>query len=170
MNIEDKLELVKDSQVIVGIKEGMFVRFYEQSLFGWQQWVSTQPHLPTLKVLVKKVKKLDNQEIVYGGLPIESLTRNGIDVGNENTILLKGEIDLSGWDKWRAEQTSKVANMDIVSPLGDSVDVLNDGISNCTRYIRLFLPEHLVKRALETKDSDSSLAWLLSSVKHAASF
>ena len=142
------------------------MRFYEQSLFGWQQWVSTQPHLPTLKVLVKKVKQLDNQEIV----PIESLTRNGIDVGNENTILLKGEIDLSGWDKWRAEQTSKVANMDIVSPLDDNVDVLNDGISNCTRYIRLFLPEHLVKRALETKDSDSSLAWLLSAVKHAASF
>ena len=141
MNIEDKLELVKDSQVIVGIKEGMFVRFYEQSLLEWQPWVSTQPHLPTLKVLVKKVKQLDNQEIV----PIESLTRNGIDVGNENTILLKGEIDLSGWDKWRAEQTSKVANMDIVSPLDDNVDVLNDGISNCTRYIRLFLPEHLVK-------------------------
>ena len=65
MNIEDKLELVKDSQVIVGIKEGMFVRFYEQSLFGWQQWASTQPHLPTLKVLVKKVKKLDNQEIGF---------------------------------------------------------------------------------------------------------
>lgn len=111
MNIEDKLELVKNSQVIVGIKEGMFVRFYEQSLFGWQQWVSTQPQLPTLKVLVKKVKKLDDQEIVYGGLPIESLTRHGIDVGNENTILLKDEIDLSGWDKWRAEQTNKVANM-----------------------------------------------------------
>lgn len=111
MNIEDKLELVKNSQVIVGIKEGMFVRFYEQSLFGWQQWVSTQPQLPTLKVLVKKEKKLDDQEIVYGGLPIESLTRHGIDVGNENTILLKDEIDLSGWDKWRAEQTNKVANM-----------------------------------------------------------
>ena len=111
MNIEDKLELVKNSQVIVGIKEGMFVRFYEQSLFGWQQWVSTQPQLPTLKVLVKKVKKLDDHEIVYGGLPIESLTRHGIDVGNENTILLKDEIDLSGWDKWRAEQTNKVANM-----------------------------------------------------------
>lgn len=121
-------------------------------------------------MLVKKVKKLDNQEIVYGGLPIESLTRNGIDVGNENTILLKDEIDFSGWDKWRAEQTSKVANMDIVSPLDYSVDVLNDGISNCTRYIRLFLPEHLVKRALETKDSDSSLAWLLSAVEQATSF
>lgn len=35
MNIEEKLELVKNSSVIVGIKEGMFVRFYEQSLFGW---------------------------------------------------------------------------------------------------------------------------------------
>ncbi|ABU72633.1 hypothetical protein [Vibrio campbellii] len=44
MNIEDKLELVKDSQVIVGIKEGMFVRFYEQSLFGWQQWVCGFQH------------------------------------------------------------------------------------------------------------------------------
>ncbi len=44
VNIEEKLELVKNSKVIVGIKEGMFVRFYEQSLFGWQQWVSTQPN------------------------------------------------------------------------------------------------------------------------------
>lgn len=34
MNIEEKLELVKNSNVIVGIKEGMFVCFYEQSLFG----------------------------------------------------------------------------------------------------------------------------------------
>ena len=170
MNIEEKLKLVKDSKVIVGIKEGMFVRFYEQSLFGWQQWVSTQPQLPTLKVLIKKVKKLDDQEIVYGGLPIESLTRSGIDVGNEKTILLKNEIDLSGWDKWRVEQTNKMANMDAVSPLDDRVDVSNDGISDGTRYIRLFLPEHLVKRVLKTKDSDSSLAWLLSAVKQAASF
>ncbi|KUO23337.1 hypothetical protein AVO51_17725 [Vibrio cholerae] len=40
MNIETKLALVESSQRIVGIKEGMFVRFYEQSLFGWQQWVA----------------------------------------------------------------------------------------------------------------------------------
>ncbi|HGZ7315119.1 TPA: hypothetical protein ACOL2D_004552 [Vibrio parahaemolyticus] len=116
------------------------------------------------------MKKLNDQEIVYGGLPIESLTRSGIDVGNEKTILLKNEIDLSGWDKWRVEQTNKVANMDAASPLDDDVGVSNDDTSVCTRYIRLFLPEHLVKRALKTKDSDSSLAWLLNAVKQAASF
>ncbi|WP_417884290.1 hypothetical protein [Vibrio rumoiensis] len=58
MNIETKLALVESRQRIVGIKKGMFVRFYEQSLFGWQQWVSKQDQLPTLKVLRKKVKKL----------------------------------------------------------------------------------------------------------------
>ncbi len=169
MNIEEKLELVKNSKVIVGIKEGMFVRFYEQSLFGWQQWVSTQPQLPTLKVLIKKVKKLDNQEIVYGGLPIESLIRSGIDVGNENTILLKDKIDFSDWDNWRAEQKNEMNNID--SPLIlERGDNLNDRASNCSRYIRLFLPEHLVKKAIETKETDSSLVWLLKAVKQAASF
>ncbi|TVO39913.1 hypothetical protein [Vibrio algivorus] len=169
MNIEEKLELVKNSKVIVGIKEGVFVRFYEQSLFGWQQWVLTQPQLPTLKVLIKKVKKLDNQEIVYGGLPIESLIRSGIDVGNENTILLKDEIDFSNWDNWRAEQKNEMNNIDS-PPLLERGDNLNDGVSNSARYIRLFLPEHLVKKALETKDTDPSLVWLLRAVKQAASF
>ncbi|MCR9655168.1 hypothetical protein NB537_10170 [Vibrio parahaemolyticus] len=136
---------------------------------GWQQWVSTQPQLPTLKVLVKKVKKLDNQEIVYGGLPIESLIRSGIDVGNENTIFLKDEINFSDWGKWRAEQKNEMNNIESALLL-DNGDNLNGGASNCARYIRLFLPEHLVKKALETKDSDSSLAWLLSAVKQAASF
>ncbi|MCG6461777.1 hypothetical protein K6U44_15245 [Vibrio parahaemolyticus] len=53
MNIEEKLELVQSSNVIVSIKEGMFVRFYEQSLLGGegQQWGATQSSLPTLKVL-----------------------------------------------------------------------------------------------------------------------
>lgn len=67
MNIETKLALVESSQRIVGIKEGMFVRFYEQSLFGWQQWASKQDQLPTLKVLRKKVKKLNVREVLYGG-------------------------------------------------------------------------------------------------------
>ncbi len=77
MNIETKLALVESSQRIVGIKEGMFVRFYEQSLFGWQQWVSKQDQLPTLKVLRKKVKKLNGREVLYGGLPIGSRLQHG---------------------------------------------------------------------------------------------
>lgn len=84
MNIEAKLALVENSQRIVGIKEGMFVRFYEQSLFGWLQWVSKQDQLPTLKVLNKKVKKLNGRDVLYAGLPIESLKQAGIDVGTDS--------------------------------------------------------------------------------------
>ncbi|WP_234352396.1 hypothetical protein [Vibrio harveyi] len=97
MNIENKLALVESSQRIVGIKEGMFVRFYEQSLFGWQQWVSKQDQLPTLKVLRKKVKKLNGREVLYGGLPIESLKQAGIDIGTEAVIELEIIIDFSEW-------------------------------------------------------------------------
>lgn len=167
MNIEEKLELVKNSKVIVGIKEGMFVRFYEQSLFGWQQWASTQSELPTLKVLRKNIKKLNNKEVLYGGLPIESLIRSGVAVGNEKKILLEFEIDFSDWDKWREEQKNKFNNIDLEQSLDEE---LNYGASNGTRYIRLFLPEHLVKRAVETKDSGSSLTWLLNAVKQAVLF
>ncbi|CDU05770.1 hypothetical protein VCR3J2_80743 [Vibrio coralliirubri] len=40
MDIETKLALVESSQRIVGIRDRMFVHFYEQSLFGWQLWVA----------------------------------------------------------------------------------------------------------------------------------
>ena len=58
VNIKIKLALFESRQCVVGIKEGIFVSFYEQLLFGWQQWASKQHQLPTLKVLRKKVKKL----------------------------------------------------------------------------------------------------------------
>jgi hypothetical protein len=41
VNIETKLALVESSQRIVGIKEEMFLRFYEQSFFGWQGIVAS---------------------------------------------------------------------------------------------------------------------------------
>lgn len=78
-------------------------------------------------------------------------------------------IDFSGWDKWREEQRIEVDCANSEPPL-NSDDDLNNETLNHTRYVRLFLPEYLVKRALKTKNSDPSLAWLLSAVKQAASF
>ena len=95
MNIQIKLALVESRQCVVGIKEGIFVSFYDQLLFGWQQWVSKQDQLPTLKVLRKKVKKLNGREVLYGGLPIESLKQAGIDIGTEAVIELEIIIDFS---------------------------------------------------------------------------
>ncbi|MCF4174885.1 hypothetical protein [Vibrio sp. McD22-P3] len=144
MNIETKLALVENSQRIVGIKEGMFVRFYEQSLFGWHQWVSKQDQLPTLKVLRKKVKKLNGREVLYGGLPIESLKQAGIGIGAEADIELEIIIDILEWESWRQEQCAHLLNR---------------------RYVRLFLPEGIVTKVTMTKASSSSSEWLLISVK-----
>ncbi len=159
MNIENKLSLVESSQRIVGIKEGMFVRFYEQSLFGWQQWVSKQDQLPTLKVLRKKVKKLNGREVLYGGLPIESLKQAGIDIGTEAVIELEIIIDFSEWESWRQEQRAQMDDTEEKTSCNE--ELLN------RRYVRLFLPEAIVNKVMTTKASSSSLDWLLIAVKQA---
>lgn len=162
MNIETKLALVESSQRIVGIKEGMFVRFYEQSLFGWQQWVSKQDQLPTLKVLRKKVKKLNGREVLYGGLPIESLKQAGIDIGTEAVIELEIIIDFSEWESWRQEQRAQMDDIEEKSPCNPCDDDLLN-----RRYVRLFLPEAIVNKVMMTKASSSSSDWLLIAVKQA---
>lgn len=162
MNIETKLALVESSQRIVGIKEGMFVRFYEQSLFGWQQWVSKQDQLPTLKVLRKKVKKLNGREVLYGWLPIESLKQTGIDIGTEAVIELEIIIDFSEWESWRQEQRAQMDDIEEKSPCNPCDDDLLN-----RRYIRLFLPEAIVNKVMMTKTSNSSLDWLFIAVKQA---
>ncbi|EPX2050815.1 hypothetical protein NB559_05305 [Vibrio parahaemolyticus] len=162
MNIETKLALVESSQRIVGIKEEMFVRFYEQSLFGWQQWVSKQDQLPTLKVLRKKVKKLNGREVLYGGLPIESLKQAGIDIGTEAVIELEIIIDFSEWESWRQEQRAQMDDIEEKLPCNPCDDDLLN-----RRYVRLFLPEAIVNKVMMTKASSSSSDWLLIAVKQA---
>ncbi|MCS6137007.1 hypothetical protein G3496_19040 [Shewanella baltica] len=154
--------MVESSQRIVGIKEGMFVRFYEQSLFGWQQWVSKQDQLPTLKVLRKKVKKLNGREVLYGGLPIESLKQAGIDIGTEAVIELEIIIDFSEWESWRQEQRAQMDDIEEKSPCNPCDDDLLN-----RRYVRLFLPEAIVNKVMMTEASSSSSDWLLIAVKQA---
>ena len=136
MNIETKLALVESSQRIVGIKEGMFVRFYEQSLFGWQQRVSKQDQLPTLKVLRTKVKKLNGREVLYGGLPIESLKQAGIDIDTEAVIELEIINDFYKWEPWRQEQRAQMDDIEEELPYNPCDDDLLN-----RRYVRLFLPK-----------------------------
>nr|WP_241749915.1 MULTISPECIES: hypothetical protein [Gammaproteobacteria] len=140
----------------------MFVRFYEQSLFGWQQWVSKQDQLPTLKVLRKKVKKLNGREVLYGGLPIESLKQAGIDIGTEAVIELEIIIDFSEWESWRQEQRAQMDDIEEKLPCNPCDDDLLN-----RRYVRLFLPEAIVNKVMMTKASSSSSDWLLIAVKQA---
>ncbi|MGR5048752.1 hypothetical protein ACPV3P_08435 [Photobacterium damselae] len=163
MKIEDKLSLVEASQSVIGIKDGMFVRFYEQSLYGWQQWVLTlgDGQLPVLKVLRKKIKKLDGREVLYGGLPIESLRQAGIDVGDDIIVSLSVNVDLSGWDDWRAVQCAQTE---------ESSEVVSAHLSEASsnrRYVRLYLPEDVVEKVKQAELLNSPLDWLLHEIKSA---
>ncbi|EAR57596.1 hypothetical protein SKA34_08418 [Photobacterium sp. SKA34] len=52
MLIEQKVKLSKSAamkSVLVGVKEAHFVRFYNESLFLWQQWVRQQGGVAAVK-------------------------------------------------------------------------------------------------------------------------
>lgn len=113
-------------------------------------------------MLRKKVKKLNGREVLYGGLPIESLKQAGIDIGTEAVIELEIIIDFSEWEPWRQEQRAQMDDIEEESPCNPCDDDLLN-----RRYVRLFLPEAIVNKVMMTKASSSSSDWLLIAVKQA---
>ena len=96
MLIEQKVKLSKSAamkSVLVGVKEGHFVRFYNERLFLWQQWVKQQGGLPPLKVSVKPVLKLNNDVVYAGGLPISVLLKRGVRP-NRNGVVNMGCVPI----------------------------------------------------------------------------
>ncbi|WP_061039987.1 hypothetical protein [Vibrio coralliirubri] len=75
MDIETKLKLSQQQGKIIGIHEGIFVRFYDQALYAWQQWVETRPSLPALKVSAKVVKKSVHNVFYRVGYPQVALRK-----------------------------------------------------------------------------------------------
>ncbi len=70
MNIETKFKFSQIQGKIIGIQEGMFVRFYNQALYAWLLWGVLPPSLSVLKVSAKEVKKLGSQCALLGGLSV----------------------------------------------------------------------------------------------------
>ena len=59
-------------QYILGFREGVFVRFYNQALYLWNQQ-SRQTGYAPLKVSARAYKVLSNKIVLSGGLPEDSL-------------------------------------------------------------------------------------------------
>ncbi|MEZ8784999.1 hypothetical protein AB4242_04225 [Vibrio splendidus] len=78
----------------------MFVRFYDQALYAWQQWVVTHPSLPVLKVSAKVVKKIGSQCVLSGGLPASSLAKVGVFPDEKGVISIDFCADMSNWEEW----------------------------------------------------------------------
>lgn len=64
MNIEEKLLLSARPGKLSLIREGLFLRCYQQSLFSWVHAV-----YPEMKILGRTVKKRKGQGVYYGGFP-----------------------------------------------------------------------------------------------------
>jgi hypothetical protein len=74
----EKLKLSNSLEYIYGFKQGIFIKFYEKSLYRFIK------HFRELKPMLEKVK--NDQPIVYGGLPFksfEALTEQGLVIGLE---------------------------------------------------------------------------------------
>lgn len=67
MNVENKCRLSATSERCVGFQEGMFVRFYQQGLYTWNQLAN----IP-LKICGRQIKKLNGVWLLSGGLPLSS--------------------------------------------------------------------------------------------------
>lgn len=65
MIIEDKLALSRRPGVISFIREGMFYRCYQQSLFFYLTQCDGK-----IKILGKRIKKLGGEAVFYGGFPM----------------------------------------------------------------------------------------------------
>jgi hypothetical protein len=83
----DKLELSSSAEYIYGFKQGIFIKFYEKSLYRFIK------NYRDLKPMLEKVK--NSQPIVYGGLPLKSFTALTADQG-----LRQGLEITDQWLRW----------------------------------------------------------------------
>ena len=67
MERSEKLRLSSSTEYGNCFKQGLFVQFYEQSLF----WFAT--HIKLLKPMLERVK--GGEPVVYGGLPVASFEK-----------------------------------------------------------------------------------------------
>lgn len=70
MDTENKLVLSARPGKLALIREGMFLRCYQQSLFSLVLSV-----YPEIKITGRRIKKLNGQVVYYGGFPVSGLGR-----------------------------------------------------------------------------------------------
>ncbi|WGW01369.1 hypothetical protein QF117_11305 [Vibrio sp. YMD68] len=104
MNIEQKLALIKKEggRYIVCFKEGLFVRFYNQSLYLCNQALVAR-NQKALCIRSKPLKVLENQYVVSGGFPqthlMKKLGEAVIDKG-QGCYYIEHAFELSGYQSW----------------------------------------------------------------------
>lgn len=148
MDIETKLKLSQQQGKIIGIHEGIFVRFYDQALYAWQQWVETRPSLPALKVSAKVVKKNGSQCVLSGGLPASSLAKIGVYPDKKGVISIDFCADMSNWEEWYLSHKNDL-------PAHGRSD-LNPRLKTDNSFSKVWMPQWLVRQLDECTPDTSN--------------
>ncbi len=117
MDIKEKLIRVSQSELVIGFYEGGFVRFYEQSLFGWLQFAAQHLELPSLKVFRRQVAKIGNKRVLYGGVLTPILARCGFYADELGIVRIPHTIDFQQWASWQYSHRQRFVANASVTPL-----------------------------------------------------
>lgn len=111
MNIDEKLRLSAREGVVTFIKEGIFYRCYQQSLFAYLM------HLPgEVKVLHKQIKCLNGKDVLWGGFPESRLpTLSPKIVMTEWGAEVKQVWSTTDYDLWFSEQCNSINAAALIS-------------------------------------------------------
>lgn len=135
MNIGDKLALSARKGKITLLREGLFLRCYEESLYAL-----VNSSYPTLRVISRTFKNLNGRRVLYGGFPESQLSKilpDAIEVewGYECVC---HDIDIEGYRVWRDNIANHMANNER-APGKEGVQILLDG--ECCRFLASWQPE-----------------------------
>lgn len=135
MNIGDKLALSARRGKITLLREGIFLRCYEESLYA----LVNGPY-PTLSVISRTFKNLNGRRVLYGGFPESQLCKifhdaTEMEWGYECDC---GDIDTEKYRAWWDNAAHHAENNE--RPSGkEGVQILLDG--ECCRFLASWQPD-----------------------------
>ena len=135
MNIGDKLALSARKGKITLLREGLFLRCYEESLYT----LVCGPY-PTLSVISRTFKNLNGRRVLYGGFPEPQLCKilpDAIETewGYECDC---PDMDIEQYRAWWDNIVRHAANNER-SPSKEGVQILLDG--ECCRFLASWQPD-----------------------------
>lgn len=135
MNIGEKLALSARQGKITLLREGMFLRCYEESLY-----TLVHSAYPTLNILSRTFKNLNGRRVLYGGFPESQLSKvfpGAVEVawGHECDC---HDMDRDKYRVWWNEVVHEITERDREQS-NEGVQILLDG--ECCRFLASWQPE-----------------------------
>ncbi|HAS8623055.1 TPA: hypothetical protein I7784_22660 [Vibrio vulnificus] len=148
MNIKEKLANVTANAAseIIAYKEGVFYRFYNESLYLCNQYLQ-ENESKALKVTLKTYKSAEGECVSVGGMPESSFKARFKEAFiREGYYVIPCSIGIEGYAKWKShQQTAKEdenAKLQVVN---------DDNKRDCYQHHWILLSNALIEKVLVTE-------------------